>query len=377
MAFGLVSVPVRLYGARKSHDVELHQVHDEDGGRIRYERRCEICGKKVAYEDIDRAYDDGDETVIITDEELDALPAEAGREISIAQFVPAAQVDPLMVDRAYYLEPDAKSAKAYALLRETLAEAERTAIVTFTLRSRTRLGALRVRGEVIALQSLLWADEVRPADLDTAAQDAKPSAQEKKMARSLIEEFSADFEPEAFHDEYQQELDALIEDKLGRGESIDTAVTLGEDDDDSGGEVIDLMEALKRSVAARRSGSQEPGPGAGGGKKDRTKSREKTSAGQKGAAKQGAGKNGAGTTSTAKKSSKRNGAASKGAGPADAKKQSTDKTQSTDKKQGTSKKQSTVKKQSTDKKQGTSKKQGPTKKQGADQSKGAKKRAAG
>ncbi len=270
VSFGLVSVPVKLYAARQSHDVTLHQVHDKDGGRIHYERHCEVCNEKVDYDDIDRAYDDGDDTVIITDEELKSLPAEASHEIDVVQFVPNDQVDVLLLDKAYYLEPASKSEKAYVLLRETLADTNRTAIVTFTLRSRTRLGALRVRGDVIVLQTLLWADEVRKAEFD-GDRKVTINDKERKMAHALVDEFSEDFEPEKFVDTYQQELGHLIEDKVEHGDAIDSEASHGDSGEEEGsGNVVDLMEALKRSVDAQRgakgtadakkSGAKKTGP---------------------------------------------------------------------------------------------------------------------
>src|SRR5680860_451741 len=149
ITFGLVNVPVKAYSATHDHDVALHQVHDADGGRIRYQRVCEICGPIVAYEHIDKAWDDGDRTVILTEEDLASLPAERGRQIDVVEFVPSEQVDPIMYERTYYLEPEGTSTKAYVLLRRTLEATKRTAIVHFALRQKTRLGALRVRGDVL------------------------------------------------------------------------------------------------------------------------------------------------------------------------------------------------------------------------------------
>src|SRR4051812_16667707 len=140
ITFGLVNVPVKVYSATEDHDVALHQVHDKDGGRIKYQRRCEICGKIVDYEHIDKAYDDGERTVVLTAEDLSTLPEEKSREIEGVEFVPSEQLDPIMFDRSYFLEPDSSSPKAYALLRRTLEETDRTAIVHFALRQKTRLG---------------------------------------------------------------------------------------------------------------------------------------------------------------------------------------------------------------------------------------------
>ncbi|MCU1470568.1 MAG: Ku protein [Glaciihabitans sp.] len=255
ITFGLVNVPVKVYSATEDHDIALHQVHDKDGGRIKYQRRCEICGRIVEFEHIDKAYDDGERTVILTAEDLSTLPEERSREIEVVEFVPSDQLDPIMFERSYFLEPDSRSPKAYALLRRTLEETERTAIVHFALRQKTRLGALRVRGDVLMLQSLLWDDEVREAKFPALDEKIRISAPELKMSEQLVDSFATDFSPEKFSDDYQEELRELIEAKLKRGDDLSTEETFGEqpeDDDHSGGEVLDLMEALRRSVDASR-----------------------------------------------------------------------------------------------------------------------------
>ena len=253
ISFGLVNVPIKLFSATESHDVELHQVHNADGGRIRYQRRCEVCGKVVDYQDIAKAYDDGDRTVVLTSEDFDALPVEKSREISVLEFVPSDQLDPIMFQKPYYLAPDSKSTKSYVLLRRTLEETDRTAIVNFTLREKTRLGALRVRGDVLVLQSLLWEDEVREADFPELEQSVKLSSKEMEMAAALVSSFESDFNPDEFEDEYQAELRQLIQAKLEQGEAVDTEKTFGETGEEEGAEVLDLMEALRRSVEASRS----------------------------------------------------------------------------------------------------------------------------
>jgi len=272
ITFGLVNVPVKLYSATEDHDVPLHQVHDKDGGRIRYQRRCEIDGEIVDFEHIDKAYDDGDRTVVITAEDLKSLPVEQNREIDIVEFVPSDQVDPIMFERAYYLEPDSKSSKAYVLLRRTLEETDRTAIVKFALRQKTRLAALRVRDDVLVLQTLLWGDEVREAKFSSLKDEVSISDKELKMSASLVKSFESDFTPEEFSDDYQVQLRQLIDAKLEQGESIDTEATFGEkpDEEGDGGEVLDLMEALRRSVEANRAKS---GKGSGAPAKSGTSSK--------------------------------------------------------------------------------------------------------
>lgn len=259
ITFGLVNVPVKVYSATEDHDLALHQVHDKDGGRIRYQRRCEVCGKIIKYENIDKAYDDGDRTVILTAEDMASLPEEKSREIEVVEFVPSDQVDPIMYDRSYYLEPDSSSAKAYVLLRRTLEATDRTAIVQFALRQKTRLGALRSRDGVLVIQTLLWEDEVRKAEFPALDENVRISAKELELSSSLVDSFADDFTPEKFHDDYQDQLRKLIEAKLEQGDAVDTEATFGETAEEAGesGEVIDLMEALRRSVEKSRTAKKK------------------------------------------------------------------------------------------------------------------------
>ena len=253
IAFGLVNVPVKVYSATEDHDISLHQVHNADGGRIRYQRRCEVCSKVVDYADIEKAYEDDGRTVILSREELKSIPAENSHEIEVVQFVPSEQLDPIMFEKSYFLEPDSKSPKAYMLLRRALEDTDRVAIVQFALRDKTRLGALRIRDEVLMLQALLWADEVREAEFPALDTSIRISAQEREMSAALVESMASDFEPEQFTDDYQAQLRQLIEAKLEKGDALDTEETFGAEAAASGtGEVIDLMEALKRSLDRKR-----------------------------------------------------------------------------------------------------------------------------
>jgi DNA end-binding protein Ku len=259
ITFGLVNVPVKMYSATEDHDIHLHQVHDKDGGRIKYQRRCEICGKVIPFEHIDKAFEEGGETVVLTDDDFQSLPVERSREIEVVEFVPSEQIDPIMFDKSYYLEPDSKSPKAYALLRKTLEQTDRTAVVQFSLRQKSRLGALRVRDDVLVLQGLLWGDEVREAAFPALEESVRVSAKELEMSMALVSSFEGDFDPTKYADEYQEELRALIDAKLEQGETIDTDATFGESGEKpaEGGEVLDLMEALRRSVDSSRAKKED------------------------------------------------------------------------------------------------------------------------
>lgn len=249
LAFGLVNVPVKLYSATEDHDIRFHQVHGADGGRIRYSRVCELDGEKVEFADIQKAYeaDDG-RIVIVTNEDLKSLPTNTDKEIQVLSFVPSEQIDPILFDKSYLLEPAGKSPKSYVLLLETLQDTDRIAIVNFALRQKTRLAALRVREGVLVVQTLLWPDEVRSAGFDLLDKDITISPAESKMARTLVDSFADDFHPEDHVDNYREELQQLIDAKLEGGEAF-TNESAESDDEDA--EVLDLLAALQRSVAKK------------------------------------------------------------------------------------------------------------------------------
>ena len=254
VSFGLVSVPVKLYAATESHDVSFRQVHAKDGGRIKYQRVCSIDGEEVAYADIAKGYetDDG-EMVILDDDDLAELPSSSSREISVEKFVPSEQIDPMLLEKSYYLEPDKAAAKPYALLREALKEADRMAVVTVALRNRTSTAVLRVRDDVIVLQTMMWPDEIRKPDfagLDVKESEVKP--QELKMARLLVETLAGDYDPTEFEDDYAGAVEAMVQAKLEGGE-VKHAPAAKE----STGEVVDLLAALQRSVDAAKTSRGE------------------------------------------------------------------------------------------------------------------------
>ena len=255
VSFGLVSVPVKLYSATENHDIRFHQVHGADGGRIRYKRVCEVCGNEVEYADIVKGYETEDGELITLDEaDLESLPVASGnREIDVMEFVPSDQVDPLLLDKSYYLEPDAKAAKPYALLREALRQTDRMALVKVTIRSRETLALLRVRDQVIVLQTMLWPDEVRVADFDILDAEVELRPQEMQMAASLVDSLGAEFDPTRFTDEYRDAMIELIDRKRGTGETapVPAAAAAG----DGADSMTDLLTALQRSVEAAKAGS--------------------------------------------------------------------------------------------------------------------------
>jgi DNA end-binding protein Ku len=252
VSFGLVSVPVKLYAATESKDISFRQVHATDGGRIKYQRVCSIDGELVDYSDIAKGYETEDgEMVILDDEDMSSLPASSSREISVEKFVPSDQIDPMLFEKSYYLEPEKSGTKPYALLREALVEADRMALVTVSLRNRMSLAVLRVRDDVIVLQTMMWPDEIRKPDFNTGDADAAKPA-EVKMAQTLIETLAGDFEPDEFEDDYREAVEALVRTKIEGGE-VQAPPTPAK----TSGEVVDLLAALQRSVDAARTARGE------------------------------------------------------------------------------------------------------------------------
>ncbi len=251
VSFGLVSVPVKLYAATESHDVSFRQVHAKDGGRIKYQRVCALDGEEVAYADIAKGYETEDgEMVILTDDDMAELPSTSSREIAVEKFVPREQIDPLLFEKSYYLEPEGAGAKPYALLRQALLDADRMAVVTVALRQRTSIAVLRVKDDVIVLQTMMWPDEIRTPDFSVEPGDVKPA--EVKMAHMLVDTLAGDFDASEFEDDYAGAVEALVKSKIEGGEIKRTETSTK-----TSGEVVDLLAALQKSVAAAKTARGE------------------------------------------------------------------------------------------------------------------------
>ena len=263
VTFGLVHIPVKLYAATEDRDVTFRQVHLADGGRIKYLRQCQTCHQTVDFSEIGKAYEDeSGRRVIVSDEELESIQVDQGRDVAIVKFVPAPQIDPLHFEKAYYLEPASGATKPYVLLRQALERTERVALVTMSLRKRTRLALLRVRDDVMVLQTLLWPDEVRVPEFEGLSdEDVTVRPQELEMAGSLVESLSADFDPTEFTDEYREAVLALVQRKLEGEEVIQPEAVAA----DESGTVVDLMAALQESVRRTKAARTATGGSSGEG----------------------------------------------------------------------------------------------------------------
>ncbi len=253
ISFGLVSIPVKLYSATEERDVSFHQVHRDDGGRIRYKRVCQLDGEEIPYSDIAKGYElPSGEVVVLTDDDFADLPLTTSRSIDVLEFVPLEQVDPIYFAKSYYLEPEGAGAKPYVLLREALEKSGRVALVKIALRQRETLATIRVRDGVFVLEMMLWPDEIREPSFGFLDDDIDVRQQELAMAQSLIDTLSGDFAPEQYSDNYREALQALIEAKVAGREVVAPQEPAADT-----GTVVDLMAALRASVEAAKQGRGE------------------------------------------------------------------------------------------------------------------------
>ena len=297
ISFGLVNVPVKLYSAVSKKNVKFNQLHDADGVRIQQKRICPADGEEVPYENIVKGYEIApDKYVIITPEELESLDPKKTRTIDIEDFVDLDEIDPLYYEHPYYLVPDTGAAKAYRLLLDALRDTNKVAIARVVLRSKEYLTAIRPAGDVLTMETMLFADELVPQDnLDEVPDDdTRATDRELSMARQLIEAQATPFDPTKYRDEYRERVLDLIERKA-QGEDISV-----QPDSEEPAEVPDLMAALEASLVAA-SGSKSPGSN---GAAKAKKAPAKKPAAKKTAAKQPAAKKAAPRTKRAKAGSR-------------------------------------------------------------------------
>jgi DNA end-binding protein Ku len=304
ISFGLVMIPVKLYAATEQKDIAFRQVHREDGGRIRFRRVCSIDGEEVPYEDVAKGYElPTGEMVVLTDEDMADLPLPSTRSIEVLHFMPEEQLDPILLNKSYFVEPESSGARAYVLLRDSLERSGKVAVTQVALRQRETLATLRTRDGLLVLETLLWPDEIRTPDFGFLDDDIQVRSQELKMASSLIDSMTEDFDPATYHDGYREALQELVDAKIEGREVAQPEAPASEEEPTS------LADALKASLAAARSGreaGEDDGAktgrarsGASKGSKNGAAATAKDGAAKTGA-KAGAGKAGAAKTAAAK-----------------------------------------------------------------------------
>ncbi len=245
VSFGMVSIPIKLYTATDEKDVSFNLLHKKDGARIKQQRYCPEDEAVIEWNDVARGYEIApDQYVIMEPEDFEKVPVDTTHTIEITDFVPSEQIDPIYYQKTYYLEPEKIGGKPFALLREVLKDSKLVALAKVTLRQKEQLCTLRVYNNTISLETMFYADEIRATDELDAPADVTVGEKELKMAKSLVEMLTGDFEPEKYHDNYREALLELIERK-SEGQEIKRPAPVA-------GKVTDLMEALRASVEAAR-----------------------------------------------------------------------------------------------------------------------------
>jgi DNA end-binding protein Ku len=292
IAFGMVVIPVKLFAATEQRDVAFRQVHREDGGRIHYRRVCSVDDQEVAYSDIAKGYElpTGD-VVVLTDEDMAKLPLATAHRIDVLHFAPTGQLDPILANKAYYLEPEPAGVRAYVLFRDALERSGRVAVAKVAIRQREALAALRVREGVLVLETLLWPDEVRSPDFAFLEEDIDVHSQELKMAASLIDTMTEDFDPSAYRDAYREALETLVQAKIEGNEVVRPPGAITPERPAA----ADLTETLRASVEAAkanrdRSGQRGGGQGAEEDAGSSRGSRKNAAAGKRATSKSGSAK---------------------------------------------------------------------------------------
>lgn len=249
ISFGLITIPVKLYGATEEKDISFKQVHPADGGRIKYKRVCEKCGQEVPYSEIAKGYEAPDGRIAILEKsDLDELPLSTTRSVDVVQFVDESEVDPTYFERTYVLEAEGPGAKPYVLLRDALRKTGKSALVKLALRNRESLALVRPKDEVLLMHTMLWPDEVRDNSFAAPSQEVTATDAEVGMAEMFITQMEGEFDPSQYTDSYREALEQVVQAKLSGVAAPETA----EQPTSGGGEVVDLVAALKASVEAAR-----------------------------------------------------------------------------------------------------------------------------
>jgi DNA end-binding protein Ku len=281
ISFGLVMIPVKLYAATEQKDIAFRQVHRTDGGRIRFRRVCSVDGEEIPYEQVAKGYElPSGEMIVLTDEDLADLPLPTTRSIEVLHFMPSDQLDPILLSRSYYVEPEAAGARAYVLLRDSLERSGKIALAIVALRQRESLATLRSRDGVLVLETLLWPDEVRNPAFAFLDDDIEVRSQELKMAASLIDSMTVDFDPGEYHDGYREALQELVNAKAEGREVVQP-----EEGETPEGEPTSLADALKASLSAAQQDQRQPAGGAGSSGSGRSASSRSSAGSRSGAAK--------------------------------------------------------------------------------------------
>ncbi len=253
ISFGLVNVPIKMYTATEKKEIKFHYIHEKCGTPIKYERRCPTCDQAVPSEEIVWGYEyQKGQYVVLKEEDFERIPDEKSRTIDILDFVDLSEIDPVYFEKSYYLEPSQGGEKAYALLKRAMQETGKIAVAKVTIRSKETLVVLRVYQNALAMETIFYPDEIRsPAGLTGLSHEPALHENEITMANNLIQNLSSHFDPAKYTNNYREALMEIIRTKIEGGEVAEAPAR-------ESGKIIDLMEALRASLAATETAKPDP-----------------------------------------------------------------------------------------------------------------------
>ena len=257
VSFGLVSIPIRMFAATEEKDIRFRTIHKKCHTPIKYQKVCPMCGEEVGPEDIVKGFEyEPGKFVIVSEEDIESAKTEVqARTIEIVDFVRLEEIDPIYFEKTYYLAPQPEvtaSGKAYRLLRTAMDESGRIAVARVTLRNKQTLCVIRVSGNVLVLETIFYPDEIRSvSEVPGLPEEAEADAKEMDIAKQLIDNLTAEFDPAKYTDEYRAALRKIIDDRIA-GRQVVISPDMPETN------VIDLMEALKKSVQETEKKTKKP-----------------------------------------------------------------------------------------------------------------------
>ncbi len=253
--FGLISIPVRVFSATEEKSLRFNLLHKEDGGRRKANWTCSVCDKTLAQDDLVRGYEyEKGAYVTFEDEEIDNVQIDTSHTVEVVHFTAAEQIDPIYFLKSYYLAPDELGIKAYGLLRKVLSETDKVAVTRVAIRDKERLATLRVRDNVLVLETMYWPDEIREARFAETDREIEVSDADRKTANLLIDNLTEDFDPGQFHDRYREALLEAVDQKIQGNKIVAPA-----EPEEAASQVVDLTEALKRSLEEVKARSKASG----------------------------------------------------------------------------------------------------------------------
>lgn len=248
ISFGLVNLPIRLSTATSKNNIRFRLLHNECNTPVTTKRYCPVCEKEVEYKDLVKGYEyEDNKFVVLRDEDFDNVPVKSTKTIDIVDFVKLEEIDPVYYIKTYYLRPSEGGEKPYLLLKKALVETDKVAIAKITIRKKESLAVIRVMDDALALETMFFADEVKSVDelqISDLEEKIEINEKERELAVEIVNNLTAEFNPEKYDNEYRENLMKIIREKI-EGKEVEIPETVTEEN-----KVLDLMEKLKASVEA-------------------------------------------------------------------------------------------------------------------------------